>query len=128
MIWRPASRWPGLGMPAMLAVAVAVDVGAGSESLVERRLGSVGLDVVSRSLVATGLVNKVNGPIEYLACGPSGKLHESILELSVSPVDLQAGLLLLGLEPGGGVTRQGQGKPFGPIVDIWLEWEEEPQM
>ncbi|MFH0954275.1 MAG: hypothetical protein V1873_08095, partial [Verrucomicrobiota bacterium] len=64
------------------------------------RLGGVRIDPASRTVLATGWVNQVVGLIELLACGPGGKTHESVFVLDVNPLDLQAGLLLLGLRPG----------------------------
>lgn len=90
-----------------------------------RTLGSVHIDLPTRSLLVTGRVNQVSGLVEYLAVGAEGKTHESILVVEATPSDVHAGLLLLGLRPGGGVTEQGQGKPFGPLVDVRIEWEED---
>lgn len=85
-------------------------------------LGTLQVDLANRELVISGHVNQVSGVIELLACGPEGKTHESTLVLDVDPVDLQAGLLLLGIEPGTPPTSLGFGQPSGPEVDVWIDW------
>ena len=87
-------------------------------------VGSVRVDSRARTVTATGWVNQVVGPIELLACGPGGKTHESVFVLDVNPVDLQTGLLLLGLKPGTPPTALGEGQPRGTPVDIWVDWQE----
>ncbi len=86
-------------------------------------LRSVRVDAAARTVSATGWVNQVSGPIELLACGPGGKTHESVFVLEVNPVDLQAGLLLLGLKPGKPLPMLGVGPPTGPGLELWVDWE-----
>jgi hypothetical protein len=85
-------------------------------------LGTLQVDLANRELIITGHVNQATGVIELLACGPEGKTHESTFVLHVDPVDLQAGVLLLGIEPGTPPTSLGFGQPSGPEVDIWVDW------
>ncbi len=85
-------------------------------------LGGVWVDPESRTLTVSGWVNQVVGAIELLACGPGGKTHESVFVLNVNPLDLQAGLLLLGLKPGTPPTGLGQGQPTGTRVDLLVDW------
>ena len=87
-------------------------------------VGSVRVDPVSRSVIVSGWVNQVEGAIELLACGPGGKTHETLFVLDVKAIDLQTGLLLLGLKPGKPPTGLGTGKPEGPELDLWVDWEE----
>lgn len=87
-------------------------------------LGSVRVDLLNRSVIAEGWVNQSRGLIELLACGPEGKTHESVIVLDLDPVDLNAALLLLGLEPGQPPQAMGVGLPKGHPVDIWVEWDE----
>ena len=87
-------------------------------------VGSVRVDPVNRSVIVSGWVNQVEGAIELLACGPGGKTHETIFVLDVKAIDLQTGLLLLGLKPGKPPAGMGTGKPEGPELDIWVDWEE----
>ena len=88
------------------------------------RIGSVELDRAASEIYLTGEVNMDSGLVELFACGPRGKLHESVLRLDVSPHHLQVALLLIGLTPGGGVEFQGDPSiPTGDPVEIWVEWE-----
>ena len=89
------------------------------------RQGTVQVDPVLRCVVVTGFVNLVEGPIELMACGPGGKVHESVLVLEVNPVDLQSALLLVGLKPGPPMKELGVGPPQGDRVAVWVRWEQE---
>jgi hypothetical protein len=87
------------------------------------RVGKVRVDLKARAATCAGKVNMQKGLIEYLAVGYEGKRHESLLTLDVRPLHLQVGLILLGLEPGGGLERQGDtALPRGPAVDITVGW------
>lgn len=86
------------------------------------RLGSVELDAGSGMVIATGRVNQVEGPVEFLACGPAGKLHESVLVLDAKPVDLQTALLALRLKSGPTMRDVGVGPPLGDTVALWVAW------
>jgi hypothetical protein len=88
------------------------------------RIGKVIVDLKARSVSCEGKVNMQRGLVEYLAVASHGKLHESVLELDVQPLHLQVGLLLLGLEPQGGLLFQGDPQePKGPPVDLWVSWD-----
>ena len=86
-------------------------------------LGDVRLDSATRTVIATGWVNQTEGPIEVLACGPKGKVHESVFVLSLNPLDLQAALLLAGLQGGAPMPALGQGPPAGAPVDLFVDWQ-----
>ncbi len=85
-------------------------------------IGSVRLDSATKTVVATGWVNQTEGPIEVLACGVQGKVHESVFVLAVNPLDLQAALLLAGLKRGEPMPELGVGPPKGDPVDLVVEW------
>ena len=88
-------------------------------------IGSVLVDKNAQEIHLPGKVNMQEGLIELFACGPRGKLHERVLVLDVVPYHLQVALLLLGLEPGGGLDYQGDpGIPAGDPVVVWVEWEQ----
>lgn len=89
------------------------------------RQGSVQVDPVLRCVVVTGFVNMVEGPIELMACGPGGKVHESVLVLQTDPVDLQSALLLIGLKAGPPMKELGLGPPQGDRVALWVRWEQD---
>lgn len=88
------------------------------------RVGGVTVNKNKQFVSVDGAVNMDDGLVEYLACGPRGKLHESVLVLHAQPYHLQVALLLLGLEPGDNpLDRQGgSGVPDGDPVDIWVAW------
>ena len=86
-------------------------------------LGDVRLDSATKTVTATGWVNQTSGPIEVLACGLAGKVHESVFVLPVNALDLQAALLLAGLKGGEPMPAIGQGPPKGAPVDIFVDWQ-----
>ena len=111
--------WTGytllLGWLLVLQVAFSAEENRG-EPPQGTRLRSVVWMPESRELVMTGWVNQVNGLVEFLACGPGGKTHESVLVLSANPVDVQAASLLLGWKPTGSAWA-----PEGNY-EMWVEW------
>jgi len=88
------------------------------------RVGNITVNKRGRYVTVKGEVNMQEGLVEYLACSPRGKLHESVLKLNVDPFYLQIALLLIGLEPGNKpLARQGDpGTPDGDPVEIWVTW------
>ena len=124
---RPSSLAPPASAPAPLIYPV------GSEPQPEpspvqwegsvATLGSVKLDSATKTVSATGWVNQTSGPIEVLACGPAGKVHESVFVLALNPLDLQAALLLAGLKGGEPMVEIGQGPPRGAPVDVFVDWK-----
>ena len=90
-------------------------------------LGSVRVDSAAKTVTATGWVNQTEGPIEVLACGLQGKVHESVFVLPLNPIDLQAALLLVGLKGGEPMPASGQGPPKGAPVDVYVEWQTDGQ-
>ena len=89
------------------------------------RLGTITADKIEGFVRVPGQVNMDTGVLEYLACGPRGKLHESLLKLDVEPYFLQIALLLIGLEPGDApLAHQGAaGTPQGDPVELWVAWK-----
>ena len=85
-------------------------------------LGAVQLDASTKTITATGWVNQTAGLIEVLACGLQGKVHESVFVLPLNPLDLQAALLLTGLQAGPPMPAVGEGPPHGSPVDIFVDW------
>jgi len=86
-------------------------------------LGSVQVNAATKTVTATGWVNQTEGAIEVLACGPKGKVHESVFVLAANPLDLQAALLLAGLKGGTPMPAMGEGPPSGDPVDLLVEWQ-----
>lgn len=88
------------------------------------RLGKVTVDLKAKTVTCGGKVNMAKGVIEYFAVAPQGKLHESVLSLDVRPLHLQLGLILLGLEPKGGLRYQGDTQvPKGAPVQVFTSWQ-----
>jgi hypothetical protein len=88
------------------------------------RVGKLTVDLKAKTAVCEGKVNMQRGTIEYLAVAPGGKTWESALAIDVRPLHLQIGLILLGLEPKGGLTVQGDtAVPKGSPVSVFVSWE-----
>ena len=87
-------------------------------------LGDVRLDSATKTVTATGWVNQVDGAIEVFACGVQGKVHESAFVLALNALDLQAALLLAGLQGGAPMPAIGEGPPQGAPVDVFVDWKE----
>ena len=87
-------------------------------------VGTVLVDPSNHCVLVQGYINQTNGLVELLACGKEGKVHESVLVLKASPLDLNIGLLLLGLKVTSRPTETGVwAKPGGPQLDLWVEWQ-----
>src|SRR5262245_45357646 len=88
------------------------------------RIGKVIVDLKARTVTCAAKINMQRGAVEYLAVGTRGKLHEIVLEVDARPLHIQLGLILLGLEPQGGLRYQGDTRlPKGPPVEVWVSWE-----
>lgn len=87
------------------------------------RVGKMKVDLKAGTATCTGKINMRRGIIEYLAVAPGGKRHESLLLVDVRPLHFQVALILLGLEPRGGLTVQGDEKPpKGSPVNLSVSW------
>ena len=78
---------------------------------------SVGQFLVNRKegwIKVRSKVNQNEEILEYLSCGPRGKLHECVLLSYGLPMHLHLALILLGAEPGG---------KYGTDVMIDVEWK-----
>src|SRR5579871_2444269 len=89
------------------------------------RIGSATVDTAARTVVCPGEINMDDGPIEYLAVAPKGKLHESLLRVDIRPLYLQVALLMLDLEPKNVLKAQGdKATPQGDPVEIRVRWRD----
>ena len=89
------------------------------------RIGTAIVDTEARTVTCNGEINMDDGPIEYLAVAPKGKLHESLLRIDVRPLYLQVALLMLDLEPKNVLTGQGdKATPQGDPVEIRVRWRD----
>ena len=92
------------------------------------RIGRVIVDLKERTVTCPAKINMQHGLVEYFAVATRGKLHESVLEVDARPLHIQLGLILLGMEPQGGLRYQGDTQvPKGPPVDVWVTWEKAGQ-
>jgi hypothetical protein len=96
------------------------------------RMGKLSLDARRREIRFRGLVNMdEGGPIELLACLPTGKTHESVLACPVEPLDLQTALLLLRFTPGRNPAvdykedSTERESPPGSPLRLFVEWRPE---
>ncbi len=88
------------------------------------RVGKVTVDLKAGTATTSGKINMRRGIVEYLAVAPGGKTHESLLTVDVRPLHYQVALILLGLEPKGGLTVQGDEKPpKGSPVQLYVSWK-----
>ncbi len=90
-------------------------------------IGTVRFHPKDKIVEADGYLNMNRGFIEFLACAPGEKEHETLVSLAASPVDLKAALLLLGLEDAGD-PKVGEGIAAipGKRVMILLRWTGPP--
>jgi hypothetical protein len=87
------------------------------------RIGRVMVDMKAKTVTCSGVVNMSSGAVEYLAVGPGGKLHESVLRIDARPIYVQLGLILLNLEPGCLLKSQGDPAPAGgPGLKLTVRW------
>lgn len=63
------------------------------------RLNDIEINTLKKTVTIPCSVNMTNGLIEVVLCRPEGKTHESLLATSVTPLEFQTSLLLLGLDP-----------------------------
>lgn len=115
-----------VALPAHVASQEAPKVPPEAEKIGEDRyrIGKATADLKTKTVTCSGRVNMHRGLIEYLAVAPQGKTHESLLTVDVRPLHLQVGLILLGLEPKGGLRYQGDKQvPKGSPVDVFVSWQ-----
>jgi hypothetical protein len=88
------------------------------------QVGTIRINQQERFASIKGEINMSDGLVEYLACSPKGKLHESVLTLYAEPYHIQVALLLLGLVPGDRpIEFQGaQEPPCGDPVGMTISW------
>lgn len=61
-------------------------------------LGEIKIDAQKRSIILPAKLNQIDGIAEFLLVHEQGKVHEAILSTSVTAVELNAALNLLGLQ------------------------------
>lgn len=89
------------------------------------KLGTVRFHPGRKEVEADGYFNLRQGFIEFLACHPRAKAHETLIALDCKAEHLNAALLLLGKEPGKGPKSELDLLPIeGPRMMIFLRWTE----
>jgi len=87
---------------------------------------AVWFDPRTRTLVLRARVALREGSLEHLLCLTNSKEHESVLATDAPAVQIHAGLLLTGAEPGHPVKfRPTYQAPTGTPIQIDLEWVED---
>ena len=71
----------------------------------------------------------LKGAVEYLACGPTGKLYESIITIEASTKDIHEALSKLGVKPGTPPAYDDEKDtpipPTGTTFLLTVEWQED---
>jgi acylphosphatase len=71
----------------------------------------------------------LKGAVEYLACGPTGKLYESIIAIEASTEDIHEALSKLGVKPGTPPAYDDEKDalipPTGTTFLLTVEWQED---
>ena len=71
----------------------------------------------------------LKGAVEYLACGPTGKLYESIIAIEASTKDIHEALSKLGVKPGTPPAYDDEKDalipPTGTTFLLTVEWQED---
>ena len=91
------------------------------------KIGETLVDKAARRVEVPARVNMTEGILEYYACAPTGKLHESVLETLDKGSHLHLALLLLGLEPSEYVQDERIGPRVvreGSRVRVFVEWKD----
>lgn len=92
------------------------------------RVGVVMVDTTAKTLEFPARIGLRRGALEYLITPRDGKTHETLLITDASALEFQVAALLLDLEPGGGVRRQGDSQaPRGPEVELTVAWRRRDQ-
>jgi acylphosphatase len=73
----------------------------------------------------------LKGAVEYLACGPTGKLYESIIAIEASTEDIHEALSKLGVKPGTPPAYDDEKDalipPTGTTFLLTVEWQEDEE-
>ncbi len=74
----------------------------------------------------------LKGAVEYIACGPSGKLYESIITTEASAKDVYEAIEMLGIKPGAppdyAEEKGGHVPPTGTTFLLSVEWEKDKKI
>ena len=101
-------------------VPTPAEVAAGAVPLNTNR--TVLLDAKGKRVLVRSTVCLRGGSLEMLLCKPQTKEHESVLVFAGEAKVLHAGLIGIGLEPGGPVEFEPFKPPRGPKLSITAHW------
>lgn len=98
--------------------------------------GHIQIKEKEKKIILKGTISKalgefddtLKGAIEYLACGPTGKLYESILETEASATEVHKAIAKLGIKtgtpPGFDDEKNAHVPPTGTTFLLSIEWKE----
>ena len=92
------------------------------------RIGSINIDTTKKEVSVSGVINEVT-TLEFLANTKGGfKAYESAIEVDAHAINLNVGLMLIGLDPARSVpskTHLDAVAPKGDPVEVWVEWQQD---
>lgn len=92
------------------------------------RVGSIEVDKKARSFTVPGVLNLVEGPLEYIACVRHGmKAYETLVELDCNAYEFNLACLLIGLDPKKSTVPRRHFDPApvkGDAVSLSVEWRD----
>jgi hypothetical protein len=86
-------------------------------------LGLVQFDKAKRTVRFPGIVNMVEGQVEYAVVHVTGKVHESVLKTQAAPYHVQLARLLVGAPEEGPADPNAAPDLVGPRIRIEVEWK-----
>jgi len=95
------------------------------------RVGSIEVDKNARSFTVPGVLNLVEGPLEYIACVRKAmKAYETLVELDCNAYEFNVACLLIGLDPKKSTVPKRHFDPEpakGDAVSVTIEWQDNGQ-
>lgn len=96
------------------------------------RVGSIEVDKNARSFTVPGVLNLVEGPLEYIACVRKGmKAYETLVELDCNAYEFNVACILIGLDPKKSTVPKRHFDPEpakGDAVSLNVEWQDNGQV
>lgn len=96
------------------------------------RVGSIEVDKNARSFMVPGVLNLVEGPLEYIACVRKGmKAYETLVELDCNAYEFNVACILIGLDPKKSTVPKRHFDPEpakGDAVSVNIEWQDAGQV
>lgn len=120
-----------IAIPAILLVSVLTAAAADEPAQPTTRparlvktLPGLTVDLTNRRVIGEAAVCLRDDALEFAACSPGTKEHESLLVLTAQPKHLHLGLLLAGIRPGTPARWKGEQflPPTGDRIRITLRW------